>query len=39
MNKAQISDFEKYILVSENTKLLHGTYPAFMRLQELRSHK
>ena len=35
MNKAHISDFEKYILVSENTKLLHGTYPAFMRLQEL----
>ena len=35
MNKAQLSDFEKYILVSENTKLLHGTYPAFTRLQEL----
>ena len=35
MNKTQLSDFEKYILVSENTKLLHGTYPAFTRLQEL----
>ena len=37
MNKAQLSDFEKYILVSDKTKLLHGTYPAFIRLKELLS--
>ena len=35
MNKAQLSDFEKYLLVSDRTKLLHGTYPAFIRLKEL----
>ena len=34
MNSTQFSDFEKYILVSGNTKLLHGTYPAFIRLRE-----
>ena len=37
MNSTQFSDFEKYILVSGNTKLLHGTYPAFIRLRELMS--
>ena len=37
MNSTQFSDFEKYILVSGNTKLLHGTYPAFIRLKELMS--
>ena len=35
MNNRGFSDFEKYILVSDKTKLLHGTYPAFTRLQEL----
>tara|TARA_R100001443_G_C3249951_1_gene152985 strand:+ start:240 stop:533 length:294 start_codon:yes stop_codon:yes gene_type:complete len=35
MNRAQLSDFEKYLLVSDRTKLLHGTYPAFIRLKEL----
>jgi hypothetical protein len=37
MNSSQFSDFEKYILVSDKTKLLHGTYPAFLRLKELLS--
>ena len=35
MNRAQLSDFEKYLFVSDRTKLLHGTYPAFIRLKEL----
>ena len=35
MNRAQLSDFEKYLLVSDRTKLLHATYPAFIRLKEL----
>ena len=37
MNNRGFSDFEKYILVSDKTKLLHGTYPAFIRLRELLS--
>ena len=37
MNNRGFSDFEKYILVSDKTKLLHGTYPAFIRLKELLS--
>ena len=37
MNNRGFSDFEKYILVSDKTKLLHGTYPAFLRLKELLS--
>ena len=35
MNSTQFSDFEKYLLVSDKTKILHGTYPAFIRLREL----
>ena len=37
MNNRGFSDFEKYLLVSDKTKLLHGTYPAFLRLKELLS--
>ena len=37
MNNRGFSDFEKYLLVSDKTKLLHGTYPAFIRLRELLS--
>ena len=37
MNNRGFSDFEKYLLVSDKTKLLHGTYPAFIRLKELLS--
>ena len=37
MNNRGFSDFEKYILVSDKTKLLNGTYPAFIRLKELLS--
>tara|TARA_R100000742_G_C4219154_1_gene43402 strand:+ start:98 stop:391 length:294 start_codon:yes stop_codon:yes gene_type:complete len=37
MKLSSISDYEKYILLSAGTKLLHGTYPAFLRLKELMS--
>ena len=37
MKLTSISDYEKYILLSAGTKLLHGTYPAFLRLKELMS--
>ena len=35
MNSSQFSDFEKYILVSDKTKLLHGTYPGYLMFKEL----
>ena len=37
MNKRSLSDFEKYILVSEHSKYAIGTYPNFLKLKELMS--
>ena len=36
MNNRGLSDFEKYILVSEHSKYALGTYPNFLKLKELR---
>ena len=37
MNRRALSDFEKYILVSEHSKYALGTYPNFLKLKELMS--
>ncbi len=37
MRIASASDYEKYILLSDSTKLIHATYPGFLRLKELMS--
>ena len=37
MNNRGLSDFEKYILVSQHSKYALGTYPNFLKLKELMS--
>ena len=37
MNKASASDYERYILLTDYTKIIHATYPGFLRLKELMS--
>ena len=32
-----VTDYEKYILISEHSRFAVGTYPAFIRLKELMS--
>jgi hypothetical protein len=37
MNNRGFSDYEKYLLVSDQTKMLRGTYPHFIKFRELMS--
>jgi len=37
VNKASASDYERYILLTDYTKIIHATYPGFLRLKELMS--
>ena len=37
MNNRGFSDYEKYILVSQHSKYVLGTYPNFIKLKEVMS--
>ena len=37
MNNRGFSDYEKYILVSQHSKYVLGTYPNFLKLKEVMS--